>query len=135
MSFVAEDLSTTYHERYQWCTAYLNGLFDLKTNPERYNTWSVWAEHIKLLLDTGLRDERAKARFERRTDRLAEAMAKTMMGDLEFYLPRHVQISAGTRPLSDELHALTVHYIATRLLTRVDSADFASFVCEKENRK
>lgn len=60
MGFVAEDLSTTYPERYKWCSAYLNGLFDLKTNPERYADPEILGEHLQLMVNTGARDERAK---------------------------------------------------------------------------
>lgn len=135
MSVTTPDLSTTYHERYQWCTTYLKSLTDLKANPERYNTWQVWAEHIKLLLDTGLRDERAMARFPRRPSTYPEALAKSLVEDAKFWLPGHCRWCDDVRPLTDEEHAIAVHVIATKLLSSVDFGDFSSFVCEKENTK
>lgn len=124
MGFVAEDLSTTYHERYQWCTAYLNGLFDLKTNPERYISFDVWEEHFDLMVSTGAQDERAKRAYPLKSGYGFDLARKFTKTDT-YQLLRNNVTMRGNYPLSDELHAVLVHRIVTFLLTYVDRDGFA----------
>lgn len=127
MSFVPEGISTTYHERYQWCTAYLNGLPDLKTNPERYTDLMVWKKHFDHMVNTGARDERA---MEARPDvgrygaDVALEFAKT---DPYRLLCSNVMMCGG-QPLSDHFHGVLVHRIVTHVLTCVDRDDFAALL-------
>ncbi len=127
MSFTPEDLSATYHERYKWCSAYLKGLPDLKTNPKRYTALDVWEEHFDIMLSSGIRDERAmKARPEsgRYGATIALEFAKT---DPYRLLCSHVMM-CGDQPLSDHFHGVLVHRIVTHVLTCVDRDDFAALL-------
>lgn len=127
MSFTAPDLSTTYHDRYQWCTAYLNGLSDLKTNPKRYTPIDVWAEHFDLMISTGARDGRAKAARPASKHfgvNVALEFAKT---DAYRLLCSNVMM-CGDKPLSDHFHSVLVHRIVTHVLTCADRDDFAALV-------
>lgn len=124
MGFTTPDLSTTYHERYQWCTAYLNGLFDLKTNPERYISFDVWEEHFDLMVSTGAQDERAKRAYPLKSGYGFDLARKFTKTDT-YQLLRNNVTMRGNYPLSDELHAVLVHRIVTFLLTYVDRDGFA----------
>lgn len=127
------DLSTTYHERYQWCTAYLKGLFDLKTNPERYIDLGVWEEHFGLMISTGARDERAKKARPRRDHYAAEAARELAQDPGYKWLRSNGQARPG-KPLSDMLHCTIVHNIVTHLLSYVDRLDYAALVYTNERR-
>ena len=131
MSFVPEDISETYHERYQWCSAYLKGLFDLKTNPERYISFDVWEEHFDLMLSTGAQDERAKEVRPLKSGYVFD-LARKFTKTATYQLLRNNVTMRGNYPLSDELHAVLVHRIVTFILTYVDRDSFAALVYANE---
>lgn len=128
MNFVAEDLSTTYHERYKWCSAYLNGLFDLKTNPERYVDPEILGEHLKLMVNTGARDERAKTALPNSSYHCRRVTADVAASRV----PGYLKGSVPARPLSDASHAVLVNDLATLVLSAVDRVDFAVLAYRNE---
>lgn len=136
MGFVAEDLSTTYHERYKWCSAYLKGLPDLQTNPERYINLGVWEAQFDSMVNEGARDERAKKAKPRR-DRYAGKASRSLAHNPGYKWLRSSGKASPGKPLSDTLHCVIVHNIVTHLLSYVDRMDFASlaYANKKENTK
>lgn len=128
MSFVAEDLSTTYHERYKWCSAYLNGLFDLKTNPERYADPEILGEHLQLMVNTGARDERAKTALPNSSYHCRRVTADVAASRV----PGYLKSSVPARPLNDASHAVLVNDLATLVLSAVDRVDFAVLAYRNE---
>ena len=133
MDFTTPDLSTTYHERYSWCVAYLNGLFDLKTNPERYGDPAVLNEHLCRMVNTGARDERAKAALPNSSYHCRRVTADVAASRV----PGYLKGSVPARPLRDASHAVLVNDLATLTLSAVDRVDYAvlAYRNEKENRK
>lgn len=131
MDFTIPDLSTTYHERYQWCSAYLKGLTDLKTNPERYIDLGVWKEHFDLMVNTGARDERAK-KTSRRYHYYAGDASRSLAQDPGYKWLRDNGTYRPGKPLSDMLHCAVVHNIVTHLLSYVDRLDYAALVYANE---
>lgn len=131
MSFVPEDISATYHERYQWCSAYLKGLVDLKTNPERYIDLGVWEKHFDHMVNTGARDERAKKAQPRRHFYAGDA-SRSLAHDPGYKWLRDNGAARPGKPLSDMLHCAIVHNIVTHLLSYVDRLDYASLVYANE---
>lgn len=128
MGFVAENLSTTYPERYQWCAAYLNGLFDLKTNPERYADPEILGEHLQLMVNTGARDERAKTALPNSSYHCRRVTADVAASRV----PGYLKGSVPARPLSDASHAVLVNDLATLVLSAVDRVDFAVLAYRNE---
>ena len=128
MSFVAEDLSTTYHERYKWCSAYLKGLTDLKTNPERYADPEILGEHLQLMVNTGARDERAKTALPNSSYHCRRVAADVAASRI----PGYLKGSVPARPLRDSSHAVLVNDLATLVLSAVDRLDYAALVYANE---
>ena len=128
MDFTTPDLSSTYHERYQWCTTYLKGLFDLKTNPERYADPEILGEHLRLMVSTGARDERAKAVLPNSSYHCRRVTADVAASRI----PGYLKGSVPSRPLRDSSHAVLVNDLATLVLSAVDRLDYAALVYANE---
>lgn len=132
MDFNTPDLSTTYHDRYKWCSAYLKGLPDLKTNPERFIDLGVWKEHFDHMVNGGARDERAK-KTSRRYHYGGEASRSLAQDPGYKWLRSNGQARPG-KPLSDMLHCVIVHNIVVHLLSYVDRLDYAALVYANERK-